>query len=101
MIAWFNYSATLKIMVFSLLVGGALPALFAVGVRLSAAGSPSSEGVEDPAARQHPLLRVLSWAVYATVLAAVALAVLFIARDFLAHRFGWHVLGGQAAGAGP
>ena len=29
---WFNYAATLKILVFGLLVGAALPALFAVGM---------------------------------------------------------------------
>ncbi len=37
--AWFNYEATLKILLFSLLAGAALPGLFAVGIRLQAAGS--------------------------------------------------------------
>ncbi|HTM83595.1 MAG TPA: hypothetical protein VL179_01630, partial [Mycobacterium sp.] len=66
MSAWFNYSAIFKIMVFGLLVGGALPALFAVGVRMSAVGAP---GPEDTAHRRRPLLVVLSWSVYAVVLA--------------------------------
>jgi inorganic phosphate transporter, PiT family len=38
MTAWFNYIAVSKILVFGLLVGAALPALFAVGVRLGAEG---------------------------------------------------------------
>lgn len=38
MSAWFNYTATLKILIFSLLAGALLPGLFAVGVRLQAAG---------------------------------------------------------------
>ncbi|CRH15472.1 transmembrane protein [Mycobacterium tuberculosis] len=39
MSAWFNYTATLKILIFSLLAGALLPGLFAVGVRLQAAGA--------------------------------------------------------------
>lgn len=35
--AWFNYVATAKILIFGLLIGTALPALFAIGVRLGAA----------------------------------------------------------------
>lgn len=82
---WVNYSAIGKILFFSLLVGGALPAVFAVGVRMRAAGP-------DGTAR-HPALAALSWLIFALVLTAVAVAVLFIARDFIAHRIGWHVLG--------
>lgn len=40
--AWFNYEATLKILLFSLLAGAALPGLFALGVRLQAAGEAPS-----------------------------------------------------------
>jgi hypothetical protein len=36
MSAWINYHAVWKIIVFGLLVGAGLPALFAVGVRLNA-----------------------------------------------------------------
>jgi hypothetical protein len=39
MSTWFNYTATLKVLVFGLLVGAALPALFAFGVRLGTAGA--------------------------------------------------------------
>lgn len=85
MSAWVNYTAIVKILVFSLLVGAALPALFAVGVRMRAAGPDGSP--------RHPVLAVLSWLIFAVVLAAIVIAVLFIARDFIAHRTGWHVLG--------
>ena len=83
--AWVNYTAILKILIFSLLVGGALPALFAVGVRMRAAGPDG--------APRHPVLAAISWLIFAMVLTAIAVAVLFIARDFIAHRTGWHVLG--------
>lgn len=97
MSAWINLSATLKILVFGLLVGGALPALFAVGVRMGAPATPDADGTVP---RRHPVLVALSWLIFAVVVAAVVIGVLYIARDFLAHRFGWHVLGAQAVGSG-
>ena len=36
---WFNYQASLKILVFSMLAGAALPGLFALGLRLHAVGA--------------------------------------------------------------
>jgi hypothetical protein len=89
MSAWFNYTATLKILVFGLLVGAGLPALFAIGVRLHAAGV----GVAGDDAHRHPGLLVLSWLIFALALAAVVFGVLFIARDFIAHHTGWYILG--------
>lgn len=88
MTAWFNYIAVTKIVIFGLLVGAALPALFAVGVRLNADGA----GVTS-VARRNPMLSVLSWLIFAVVLAAVLLGVLFIARDFIGHHTGWYILG--------
>jgi hypothetical protein len=90
--AWFNYAATLKILIFGLLAGAALPALFALGVRLGAAGAG---GYDDPAPRARPALTALSWVIFALVLAAVAVAILFIARDFIAAHTGWLILGAE------
>ena len=39
MSTWFNYQASLKILVFGLVLGSGLPALFALGVRAGAAGA--------------------------------------------------------------
>lgn len=89
---WFNYAATLKILVLGLLVGAALPALFALGVRLGAAGAGIGA---DTVARRHPALTVLSWAIFALVLAAVVVGVLFVARDFIANHTGWSILGAR------
>jgi hypothetical protein len=91
MSAWFNYTATLKILIFGLLVGAGLPALFALGVRLGAAGA----GVTGDAAHRHPALIALSWAIFALALAAVVLGVLFVARDFIAHHTGWYIFGAK------
>lgn len=97
MSAWVNYTATLKILIFGLLVGGALPALFAVGVRMGTPATPDADGTVP---RRNPLLVALSWLIFAIIVAAVVIGVLYIARDFLAHRFGWHLLGAQPVGPG-
>ena len=91
---WFNYSATLKILVFGLLVGAALPALFAVGMRMHAAGSGVSGSADGTAARR-PALIALSWAIFTVVLTVVVVGVLFIARDFIGHHLGWYILGAK------
>lgn len=94
MSAWFNYTATLKILVFGLLVGGALPALFAVGVRIGAAGGA---GMPPSHHRRRPLLIALSWVIFALVVVAVVVGVLFIARDFIGRHTGWYLLGARPA----
>jgi hypothetical protein len=86
---WFNYTATLKTLIFGLLVGAGLPALFAIGVRLRAAGV----GGTADGAPKHPGLLVLSWVIFALALVAVVVGVLFVARDFIAHHTGWYILG--------
>jgi hypothetical protein len=41
------------------------------------------------------VLIALSWAIFLAVLAVVVIGVLFIARDFLGHHFGWYLLGAK------
>lgn len=90
---WFNYAATLKILVFGLLVGAAMPALFAVATRVHAAGNGATAA--GGATARRPLLIALSWAIFLVVLVVVVIGVLFIARDFLGHHFGWYLLGAK------
>lgn len=94
MSAWFNYEATLKILVFSLLAGAALPGLFALGVRLQAAGA-GDISTDGAAPHRNPVLVAIAWAIYALVLAVVIIGVLYIARDFIAHHTGWAFLGAK------
>lgn len=99
MSAWFDYTATLKILIFGLLLGAGLPALvaaglpalIAVGVRLCTVDA--GLGADGTVSRRHPALAVPSWAIFALVLAAVIVGVLFIARDFMGHHTGWYFLG--------
>jgi hypothetical protein len=63
-IHWFNYIATLKILIFGLLLGAALAALFAVGVRLNAEGA--GVAVHSGAvAHRNPILLALSRVIFA------------------------------------
>lgn len=92
---WFNYAATLKILVFGLLVGAALPALFAVATRVNAAGNGVPAVSDGTVGTRRPLLIALSWAIFLLVLVVVVIGVLFVARDFLGHHFGWYLLGAK------
>ena len=91
---WFNYEAAFKILVFGLLLGGGLPALFAIGVRLNAEGAGVAEH-SGTVARKNPMLGAVSWAIFALVLFLVIVAVLFIARDFIGHQTGLYILGAK------
>jgi hypothetical protein len=91
MSAWFNYIATLKILVFGLVIGAALPAMFAVGIRLGAAAGAGGDAVT----MRRSVLTALSYLSYALVATAVTIGVLFIARDFIGDHTGWFILGAR------
>jgi hypothetical protein len=91
---WFNYVAALKILVFGLIMGAGLPALFAIAVRMNAEGA----GVADhggTVAQKNPALVAVSWVIFGIVLVAVLIGVLFIARDFIGHQTGLYLLGAK------
>ncbi|MET0703698.1 MAG: hypothetical protein ABWY93_28980 [Mycobacterium sp.] len=90
---WFNYTAVLQILIVGVIVGAGLPALFSLGVRLNAEGV----GVvsHDGATKKNPALNAISWVIFALVLAAVIIGVLFVARDFIGHHTGMYILGAK------
>jgi len=94
---WFNYEASLKILIFGLILGSGLPALFAFAVKMGSlgAGVDSSDGAG--VAHKNPALTALSWALYSFALIAVVIGVLYIARDFLGAHTGWYILGAKPA----
>jgi multisubunit Na+/H+ antiporter MnhB subunit len=91
---WFNYEATLKILVFSMLAGAALPGLFALGIRLQAVGSGSA-GADGTTSQKNPVLSGLAWVIYGLVVAVILIALLYISRDFIAHHTGYPFLGAK------
>jgi hypothetical protein len=92
---WFNYQASLKILLFSMLAGAFLPGLFALGIRLQAVGSgyvPASDGSTP---QRNPVLIGIAWVIYALVVAVIIFALLYISRDFIAHHTHTHFLGAK------
>jgi hypothetical protein len=93
-IEWFNYEASLKILVFSMLAGAALPGLFALGLRLQAVGA-GDVGADGTAPQRNPALTALAWVIYALVAVVILCALAYISRDFIAHHTGYPFLGAK------
>ncbi|OBB67225.1 hypothetical protein [Mycobacterium sp. 852014-50255_SCH5639931] len=91
---WFNYQASLKILLFAMLAGAALPGLFALGLRFHAVGA-GQVSTDGSSAQKNPMLLALAWAIYAVVLLAIAFALAYISRDFVAHHTGVAFLGAK------
>ncbi|OBI52079.1 hypothetical protein [Mycobacterium sp. E796] len=91
---WFNYEASLKILVFSMLAGAFLPGMFALGLRFQAVGSGQVSPDGGPP-HKNPVLLGVAWLIYAVVLAVILFALLYISRDFIAHQLGQPFLGAK------
>jgi hypothetical protein len=97
MSTWFNYEASLKILVFGLILGSGLPALFALAVRAGAVGAGVQGSDGTAVGHKNPALTALSWLIYALALVAVVIGVLYVARDFIGYHTGWYILGAKPA----
>jgi hypothetical protein len=93
--SWINFAAVGKIMLFGLILGAGLPALFALAVRLNAEGVRVAEHGGQAVAQRNRVWLALSWVVFALVLVAVIVGVLFVARDFIGHHTGLYILGAK------
>ena len=91
---WFNYQAALKILVFSMLAGAALPGLFALGLRFQAIGG-GQESTDGSPAHKNPAMVAAAWAIYALVVTVILFALLYVSRDFIAHQTGQYFLGAK------
>ncbi|MGB6205806.1 hypothetical protein [Mycobacterium sp.] len=94
---WFNYEASVKILIFGLLLGSGLPALFALAVKVGSVGAGIAGSDGAAVWPRNPALTALSWVLYAVALVAVAIGVLYISRDFLGAHTGWYILGAKPA----
>jgi hypothetical protein len=93
---WLNVGALVRVLVFGIIAGAGLPALFAVGVRTQAVGAGTVEG-QHLADDRRPVMTAISYVCFALVAAAVVIGVLFVARDFIGHHTGWYILGAEEA----
>jgi hypothetical protein len=94
---WFNYQASLKILVFGLILGSGLPALFALAVKMGAVGAGIQGSDGAAVAHKNPALTAISYAIYALALVAVVIGVLYVARDALGAWTGVYLLGAKPA----
>jgi len=83
--------AALRVLGLGLLFGAGLPALFALGMKLHAAGAGVDE--DGATARRNPFAAAGAYALYAVVIAAVIAGVLFVTRQSLQHYFGLTLFG--------
>jgi hypothetical protein len=94
---WFNYEASLKILLFGLILGSGLPALFALAVRAGSAGAGLQGSDGAAVAHKNPALIAVSYAIYALALVAVVIGVLYVARDAIGAWTGVYLLGAKPA----
>jgi hypothetical protein len=94
---WFNYEASLKILLFGLVLGSGLPALFALAVRVGSYGSGVQGSDGAAVAHRNPAVIAVSFALYTLVLVAVLIGVLYIARDAIGAWTGTYLLGAKPA----
>jgi len=92
---WFNYEASFKILIFALLAGAALPALFAVGVRFQAVGAGQQATADGHIPDKNPAMLAVAWVIYGLVVVVIIFALLYIARDFIAAQTGSPFLGAK------
>ena len=82
--SWINLQALWQIVVFGLIAGAGLPALFAVGLRALSIGktaetaTATGESSQQPATANSPLGIVLAAVCFLVVLAAVGWGIYFI-----------------------
>lgn len=91
---WLNVGALVKVLVFGIIAGAGLPALFAVGVRTQAVGAGTVDG-QNLAGDRRPLLTAVSYICFGLVALAVVVGVLFVARDFIGNHTGLYILGAE------
>jgi len=94
---WFNYQASLKILIFGLLLGSGLPAVFALAVKVGAVGAGIQGSDGAAVAHKNPALTAISYTIYALALVAVVIGVLYIARDAIGAWTGVYLLGAKPA----
>jgi len=83
--------AAVRVLGLGLLFGAGLPALFALGMKLHAVGAGTGE--DGAAVRRNPFATAGAYALYAIVVGAVIVGVLFVTRHTLQHYFGLTLFG--------
>ena len=78
-----------------MLAGAALPGLFALGIRFQAVGAGQQATADGHTPDKNPVMLAAAYVIYALVVVVIAFALLYIARDFIAHQTGSPFLGAK------
>ena len=89
------FQSILHVAGLALLFGAGIPLLFSLGMRCMT-GDPirNADGVVVDDTPASPQMKVLGWTVYAVLAAVIILAIVWIARDTIAHYFSMELFGG-------
>jgi hypothetical protein len=82
-----EFEAIFKVLVIGLALGAGLPALFAVGLRLFAAGSGDTAG-DGSTTAPNPALRYAGMALFVLIGAVILVGILWITRTTINYHFG-------------
>ncbi|GAA2064294.1 hypothetical protein [Williamsia deligens] len=82
-----EFEAIFKVLVVGLVLGAGLPALFAVGLRLFAAGSGDT-GADGATTAPNPALRAAGIALFVVIAAVILVGILWITRTTINYHFG-------------
>ncbi|MEH3155740.1 MAG: hypothetical protein PGN29_10465 [Gordonia paraffinivorans] len=83
-----EFEAIFKVLVVGLVLGAGLPALFAVGLRLFAAGSGDTGADGTTTASGNPALKAAGIALFALIGVVILLGILWITRTTINYHFG-------------
>lgn len=84
-----------KVGLYAFLLGVGLPLLFAFGIRFMSVETATVSGTGAPTTQRNQAAYALAMVLFAIVAGAVVLGILFIAKDFIGHQFGWYILGAK------
>lgn len=79
--------ASFRVLIMGLILGGGLPATFAVGVRAYSAGVGGVEG-DGTMRAANPILKAVGVALFALVALVIVVAILWITRNTIRVHFG-------------
>lgn len=84
----------ISVVLAGLVFGAGLPALYAVGMRMLAGTTEyTADGrlieVEGPSV----VMKAIAYIIFAIIIVVIVIAVLWVAKDFLYHTFGFNLLG--------
>ncbi|HEY9314810.1 hypothetical protein [Williamsia sp.] len=82
-----TFEAILRVLVVGLILGAGLPAIFAIGIRLHAAGSGDvgSDGAVTP---PNSLMRGIAYVLFGIIAAVIVVGILWITRGTIEYYFG-------------